>query len=46
MSADLGLTSMIYDLNIRGTTQTDPGISERGRQLDLLLHTGLSYSWH
>jgi hypothetical protein len=46
LSADLGVTSMIYDLNIRGTAQTDPRLSERGRQVDLLLHTGLSYSWH
>jgi hypothetical protein len=46
MSADLGLTSMIYDLNVRGSAQNDPRLSERGRQVDLLLHTGLSYSWH
>ncbi len=46
LSADLGVTSMIYNLNVRGSTQTDPRLSERGRQVDLLLHTGLSYSWH
>ena len=46
LSADLGLTSMIYDLNVRGSAQTDPRISERGRQVDLLMHAGLSYSWH
>ena len=46
LSADLGITSMVYSLNIRGTTQTDPRISERGRQVDMLLHTGLSYRWH
>ena len=46
LSADLGLTSMIYNFDIRGITATDPGLSERGKQLDLLLHTGLSYSWH
>jgi hypothetical protein len=46
LSADLGVSTMIYDLNVRGTTQTNPDISERGRQVDLLLHTGLSYSWH
>ncbi len=46
LSADLGLTSLIYNLNIRGTAATDPNLSERGRQVDMLVHTGLSYSWH
>ncbi len=46
LSADLGLTSMIYNFDIGGITATDPGLSERGTQLDLLLHAGLSYSWH
>ncbi len=46
LSADLGLTSLMYNLNIRGTAATDPNLSERGRQVDLLVHTGLSYSWH
>ncbi|MBA2684677.1 MAG: hypothetical protein H0U66_09325 [Gemmatimonadaceae bacterium] len=46
LSANLGLTSMIYNLDIRGTAATDPGLSERGQQVDLLVHTGLSYSWH
>ena len=46
LSADLGVSSMIYNLDIRGTAATDPNLSERGRQVDLLMHTGLSYSWH
>lgn len=46
LNADVGLTSLIYNLNIRGTAATDPGLSERGRQVDMLFRTGLSYSWH
>lgn len=46
LSADIGVTSLIYNLDIRGTEATDPGLSERGTQVDLLLRTGLSYSWH
>ncbi|MBK5189355.1 MAG: hypothetical protein JJD97_14020 [Gemmatimonadaceae bacterium] len=45
LSADFGVTSMIYHLNIRGTPATDVGLSERGRQVDLVLRTGLSYGW-
>jgi hypothetical protein len=46
LSADLGVTSMVYDLDIRGTPQTDVGLREHGRQVDMLMQTGLSYSWH
>ncbi|HMI58750.1 MAG TPA: hypothetical protein VK511_11910 [Gemmatimonadaceae bacterium] len=46
LSADVGVTSLIYNLNIRGTEATDPGLSERGTQADLLLRAGLSYSIH
>jgi hypothetical protein len=46
LSADVGVSSMIYNLNIRGNASNDPGLSERGTQVDMLLRTGLSYSWH
>jgi hypothetical protein len=46
LSADIGVTSLIYNLNIRGTEATDPGLSERGTQVNVLLRPGLSYSWH
>lgn len=43
LSANVGVTSMIYDLDIRGTPRTDGGVRERGRQVDMLMQTGLSY---
>jgi hypothetical protein len=46
LSADIGVTSLIYNLDIRGTEATDPVLSESGTQVDMLLRTGLSYSWH
>ena len=47
LSIDLGVSAMIYDLDIRGFTLPDrPEVTERGRQVDMLLRTGLSYSWH
>ena len=46
LSADLGITSLIYNLNIRGSEATDPGPSERGTQADLLFRAGVSYSIH
>jgi hypothetical protein len=45
LNVDIGVTTMIYHLDIRGTPATDIGLSERGQQVDMLLHTGLSYSW-
>lgn len=46
LSAELGLTTMIYRMNLRGSSETDPEVRERGTQADALLHTGVSYSWH
>jgi hypothetical protein len=46
LNADVGVSSMIYNLDIRGDAATDPGLRERGTQVDMLLRTGLSYSWH
>lgn len=44
LSAELGLTTMIYRINLRNST--DPGLQERGTQVDALFHTGVSYRWH
>lgn len=46
LSADVGVTSMIYDLDVRGTPQNNVQLSERGRQFDMFLRTGLSYAIH
>jgi hypothetical protein len=46
LSADAGVSWMIYNLNIRGSALNNPGLMERGTQADMLLRTGLSYSWH
>lgn len=46
LSADVAVSSMIYNLNIRGSQLNSPGLMERGTQADMLLRTGLSYSWH
>jgi len=46
LSAELGLTTMIYRMNLRGSSETDPEVRERGTQADALFHTGVSYSWH
>lgn len=46
LSADAGVSWMIYNLNIRGSELNNPGLMERGTQADMLLRTGLSYSWH
>lgn len=46
LSADIGVASLIYSLDIHGTEATNPGLSESGTQVDMLLRTGLSYRWH
>lgn len=44
LSAELGLTTLIYRMNV--TDPNEPGLSERGTQVDALIHTGVSYGWH
>jgi hypothetical protein len=48
LSADVGVTTMIYNLDARLRSQLafDTPVTERGRQTDMLLRTGLSYSLH
>jgi hypothetical protein len=46
LSAEFGVTTVIYEMNVRGTPATDTGLMERGRQVDALFHTGVSYRWH
>lgn len=47
LNAELGITTMLYDLNIpSAAVPHEPGVSERGMQTDFLLHTGLSYTIH
>ena len=47
LNAELGLTTMIYTLNASTPGPPTPyRVSERGRQTDLLLRTGLSYTIH
>ncbi len=45
LSADVGVTSMIYSLNAHAV-QDGTALAERGGQVDMLLRTGLSYSIH
>ena len=47
LSADVGVTTMVYNLDV-GRSQLTLGapVRERGQQVDMLLRTGLSYSWH
>ncbi|MDQ2766670.1 MAG: hypothetical protein M3Y30_05895 [Gemmatimonadota bacterium] len=45
LNAELGATTTIYNVNMSTTTLAfGPGVFERGRQTDLLLRTGLSYT--
>ena len=44
LSAELGLTTLIYRMNV--TDPNEPGLNERGTQVDALFHTGVSYGWH
>jgi hypothetical protein len=47
LSADVGVTSMFYNLNVgRAQPAYESQVSERGGQVDMLLRTGLSYSLH
>ena len=47
LSADLGVTSMIYSLDVsRPHLAFETPVTERGQQVDLLLRTGLSYNLH
>ena len=45
LSVDLGLTTMIYNVDFRTTSIVDDGLRERGPQWDMTLRTGLSYGW-
>ena len=45
LNVELGVTTVVYRMNMRGTAATDIGLMERGTQVDALFHTGLSYSW-
>jgi hypothetical protein len=45
LNAELGITTMVYTLNMSAPPHAImPELSERGRQTDLLLRTGLSYT--
>lgn len=47
LNAELGITTMIYSVNMSAATLAfDTPVSERGRQTDMLLRTGLSYTIH
>jgi hypothetical protein len=47
LNAELGVTTMIYKVNMSAATLAfGQGLSERGKQTDLLLRTGLSYTIH
>jgi len=46
LSAEVGVSSLIYELNVRGSNSTIPPVSETGTQVDLQLRTGLSYALH
>lgn len=45
LSADVKVTSMIYNFNAHAT-QAGESLSERGRQVDMVFRTGLSYALH
>jgi hypothetical protein len=44
LSAEAGVTTIIYDLNIHGV-ESGVDLSERGREVDASFRTGLSYGW-
>lgn len=46
LSADLGVTSLIYYLDAQNMPPSSDNLLERGRQFDVLLRTGLSYRLH
>ena len=43
LNATVGLSTMIYNIDFRGS-RFDP-VEERGTQVDMMLRTGVSYSW-
>jgi hypothetical protein len=45
LNANIGLSTMIYNLDIRGSSLNDPGLRERGTQADMMLRTGLSVNF-
>ena len=45
LNANIGVSTMIYNIDFRGTSIFDGGLNERGTQVDMMLRTGLSYSW-
>jgi hypothetical protein len=45
LSAELGVTTIVYRMNMRGAPTTKPPLTERGTQIDAQFHTGLSVGW-
>lgn len=46
LSVELGLTTIVYRMNMHGTAATDLRVLERETQVDARFHTGLSVGWH
>jgi hypothetical protein len=46
LSAEAGITTMVYWMNLRSTRQGETGVEERGTQVDALFQTGLSWRWN
>ncbi|MGH7634857.1 MAG: hypothetical protein ACRENC_14065, partial [Gemmatimonadaceae bacterium] len=45
LSAELGVTTLIYRMHMRGSGDS-AGVMERGTQVDALFRTGVSCTWH
>jgi hypothetical protein len=45
LNANIGVSTMIYNIDFRSASIFDNGLNERGAQVDVMLRTGLSYSW-
>jgi len=45
LNANIGVSTLIYILDIHGSTLSDTAVEERGTQSDMMLRTGVSYSW-
>jgi hypothetical protein len=44
LNANIGLSALIYNIDFRSSSIFE-GLNERGTQVDMMLRTGVSYSW-
>jgi hypothetical protein len=46
LNANIGVSTMIYNLDVRASSLNDSELEAGGMQVDMMLRTGVSYSWH